>query len=139
MLPGFAAEASLYRSTRSYQFPRGRARVPRGIVPAYLDTGCFEGCYANCNLECFELTGSARGSCLRGCMRHAEECYSECTFPGDPPPGVPQPPETGFLMDVVLRIQQCSQCCTEGANSWFEQNILAPLCMKACLIVGCNR
>jgi hypothetical protein len=140
MVPGFVAAASLYRSTRTYSSPRGRACALRGVVPAdYVDAGCFDACYGNCNQDCFELTGSARGACLRSCARVAADCDTVCTRPGNPPPGPTPPPSIGFPGGISLRMLECTLCCTEGANSWFEQNVVASVCMQACLIFGCNR
>ena len=64
-LPGFAADAALYRTRKRYQHAWASQTRAEGIHPAVVNQGCFDACYSNCNWACFELIGSARAGCLR--------------------------------------------------------------------------
>ena len=74
-MPGFTAEASVYRTSRHYQMTNAPAQAGGAIRPArFVDDRCYTACRSTC--DCSDLTGATRGACHRACSR---ECLEDCT------------------------------------------------------------
>ena len=73
-MPGFTAEASVYRTSRQYLMTEAPAQAGGTIHPAFLDRRCYTACRSTC--DCFGLSGNTLGACLRQCNR---ECVEDCT------------------------------------------------------------
>lgn len=69
MMPGFAAEASLYRTARVYR-AAATSSLRRGVTPGLLpqDGDLFQ-CLQDCDETCLGLKGAARTACLASCKR----------------------------------------------------------------------
>lgn len=74
-MPGFTAEASVYRTSQQYSMTEAHAPAGEAIRPAsFLDRRCYAACRSTC--DCSGLYGWAKGACLRECNR---ECHEACT------------------------------------------------------------
>ena len=74
-MPGFTAEASVYRTAGHYRMTESPAQASGAIRPAtFLDRRCYAACRGTC--DCSGLSGSDFGRCLRECNW---ECREVCT------------------------------------------------------------
>jgi hypothetical protein len=95
--PGFAAEASLYKTRQSYYGPHSR---PAGdgdstIVPQQ-STSCLNRCFdelSACSLRCLGIGGSGSFLCSAGCLSQYFSCEDDCGGGGGGPPPPPPPPQ----------------------------------------------
>jgi hypothetical protein len=69
-MPGFSAEASLYKTARQY-LAIATSSQRRGVTPSLLprNGGNGNGCLADCADACSDLTGPAARACTANCRR----------------------------------------------------------------------
>jgi hypothetical protein len=75
-MPGFTAEASVYRTSRHYLITQVPARAGGAIHPAsFVDPSCYVDCHLTC--DCSGQTGANLGACILKCNA---DCRRECTI-----------------------------------------------------------
>ena len=116
-LPGFTAEASVYKTRRHYRVActphvlvDGRGvlphRIEQKIYPAFQDQNCLNDCLQNCGSVC---VGSDKGSCIRICARENAACRISCEIPGNPPNG------GGGMTACAPGLINCSGLCVDAS------------------------
>lgn len=90
-VPGFTAEASLYKSTRLYHGYSGRTRLDTAsdVVPAQSDCEIACGIADVVCLAACTFLGPFAPLCWAGCTAATVVCLSECQGGGGPPPCCP--------------------------------------------------
>jgi hypothetical protein len=104
MIPGFGAEASLYRTIDVYQSAYGKFAdaASTGVVPQ--QSLCELGCVALqrvCHVGCAGISVYAPWlvpACLIRCAEHLTDCIERCNAP--PPPAPPSGPPTPPICSV---------------------------------------
>ena len=87
-VPGFTADASLYRVSNHYYVHGMYHRTESNVYPAdYLDQNCLDACKVDCGIACAGLLGSNKAWCIRECAADNRECNRICTHPDSPPTG----------------------------------------------------
>jgi len=77
-VPGFAAEASLYRSGMNYRAKAGVA-APFGVVPAAMVQSCQSQCGRNM-LDCDRHCSISNDACRARCLQAAISCSNTCSM-----------------------------------------------------------
>jgi hypothetical protein len=72
-MPGFTAEATLYRQSGNYWMHGTHLARAGSVLPALLDMRCYRRCYPLCTISCYETGGFL---CGRECRI---ECREACT------------------------------------------------------------
>lgn len=115
-LPGFGADASLYRGGKCYQIDGYYHRIDMNIYPALVDNECYNLCYNNCLQKCFNLPGWDKRMCVADCRQISRECREACTVP-------PCVPTTICRQDPVTTDPHCQVChrdnCDGTASMWY--------------------
>lgn len=82
-IPGFSAEASVYRSAVPYGPALSWGGGSNSVVRPAQDSSCFANCFELCAVQCFANPFWTWGSCLNNCS-------SKCTLQPCPVPLVCQ-------------------------------------------------
>jgi hypothetical protein len=120
-IPGYAAVASLYKTTRLYRGCSGVAGVEAGpnVVAQQID--CETGCalrWQLCNIGCAISTGPLVPLCLAACGASLAICLNGCPPSGGSPPPPPPPGECPRGRRCCERDPdgRCTLCVPEGAQ-----------------------
>ncbi len=123
--PGFAADASVYRTGNSYRMAVVASQISSSVYLAdYVDWECFGNCQTT---SCSGKHGADLGSCLKSA---SNSCMKDCTRPGSPPQTPTTPPpnctpplklcETQWLCFPIgcfpLTFCKCEQLCCTGLD-----------------------
>jgi hypothetical protein len=108
-MPGFTAEASLYRPGAHYRGTVTFGQTEGTLQPAQ-DANCLARCRAACNLSCSGLFGRERAMCIRECRL---ECLDICSAPPPPPPPPPPPSPCPPGWQWVSGPPNCPTCCRD--------------------------
>ena len=76
-MPGFTAEASLYRRSTQYAAIGTVGHAGGGVVPAICNPDCLDNCLEDCS-DCYDLPAQYRAACIRYCIRHNILCIHHC-------------------------------------------------------------
>jgi hypothetical protein len=118
-IPGYSAEASLYKTTRLYRGYSGVAGVDAGpnVVAQQID--CSLGCalkWQACNIGCAVGSGPFLPLCLAGCGVQFALCLNSCPSNGGPPPPPPGDCPRGQRCCERDVNGQCTLCVPAGAQ-----------------------
>jgi hypothetical protein len=132
--PGFAAEASLYRTARQY-LAVATSSPRRGVTPGLLprNGGNGNGCLADCADACSDLTGPAARACAANCRR---TCSSGGGGGGGGTgSGSCYDPNGKVASCCVARAFACTAACAVGSGGWG-----LALCEALCAadFIGCK-
>src|SRR5215218_2997676 len=111
-MPGFTADATLYKSSGSYRETMAFGRYAGEMIqPAngWLDPRCYQACLDRCG--CPDFPKAERNECLAECSPH---CRDLCTKPPPPPPPCPLGwwrEGSWCCREVIPGRPDCVECC----------------------------
>ena len=103
-LPGYAAELSLYRTSRSYRTLSGGLAGVAGPTVLAQQTECQSSCASDanvCRTLCIIFASFFTGLCINACNAAYDDCLNDCSSGGGG-----SPPECG----------QGRRCCERDEN-----------------------
>jgi len=79
-MPGFTAEASLYKMSPLYFAFRSFGQADSAVQPQSCDPTCLDNCVADCpdDFDCFDAPARQRAACFREVRACRAGCRSAC-------------------------------------------------------------
>ena len=141
-IPGFTANASLYKTNGRYDVHDVYHQTEQRIYPAdYIDQTCLGNCTRDCGDECAGTSGQGKSACIGECAKDNAACDSVCLRPGNPPgqssgSGTSPTPASAPVYPPAHTWTETEKRCVSGF--WVEDCSNHYVTVDDCLQNGCT-